>query len=223
MCSVIFDNNNGSGVTVRLNGAPGTTKHIPDDPVLYGYAFMGWYLDDGPADFENGIITFNAAVNGNRYYAKWAPIQTTITFDLNDGWIGETEDYGPIEYQGFVYSDPVDVPEPIRYGYTFTGWDPDLNGATQVWFTGVDQTYTAQWDIIVTTITFNLNGGAVLQNAGPIEYTGTMEYNPVDVPEPIRFGYRLTGWDPSLNGATQLWFTDADQTYTAQWEEIEPQ
>jgi len=56
-----------------------------------------------------------------------------------------------------------------------------------------------------------------LQNAGPIEYTGTMEYNPVDMPESILGGYRLMGWDPELYGTTQVWFTDESQMFVAEW------
>ena len=89
--------------------------------------------------------------------------------------------------------------EPVRQGYTFTGWDKDFSNITS------DITVTAEY-IVVDTRTFsvywNANGGAL---ANPSE-TGRYNLSRTDanlIPDanPTREGYRFEGW--ALTGAVR--------------------
>ena len=88
-------------------------------PVKEGYSFLGWY--DGDKKYElSGIWTDTSVLEVN-LVAKWsAPIEYTITFDL-DG--GKTTATLPTKY---TVSDTITLPKPTKAGSYFVGWS--LNG-----------------------------------------------------------------------------------------------
>ena len=216
--SVTFDFDNDEQV-LRFRDKAGTAIDIPDDPERFGYNFSGWYLNGEYVNFGNDrTITLSAAVNGNRYIAKWTAIETTITFKLAGGMVGQS--VADVEYQGTVEDELVDVPVPTRSGYTFSGWNPTLNNLTKIWFTDENQEYTAEWTPIETTITFKLAGGEVDGSSDNIVYPGTVESSSITVPVPTRYGYDFEGWEPyDVSGS--LSFGTTDQEYTAKWTIIE--
>ena len=63
-------------------------------------------------------------------------------------------------------------------------------------------------------VTFNLAGGNVSGNAGPIVKTG--KYGaPLTAPAPVKTGFVFKGWDPEP--PTPFLYPAADAEYTAQW------
>lgn len=51
---VIFDSKAGTSIQAqRVKKGEKATK--PEDPILMGYTFLGWYLDDSLYDFETPI------------------------------------------------------------------------------------------------------------------------------------------------------------------------
>ena len=70
------------------------------------------------------------------YYARK---EVTLTFKLNGGKFGESMDDKTVKGK---YGEPLVKPEePKQDGYTFTGWEPKLQGT----FPAADTTYTAKW------------------------------------------------------------------------------
>ncbi|UTC48596.1 InlB B-repeat-containing protein [Treponema vincentii] len=70
------------------------------------------------------------------YYARK---EVTLTFKLNGGKFGESTDDKTMKGK---FGEPLVKPEePERDGYTFTGWEPKLQGT----FPAADTTYTAKW------------------------------------------------------------------------------
>ena len=70
------------------------------------------------------------------YYARK---EVTLTFKLNGGKFGESTDDKTMKGK---FGEPLVKPEePKRDGYTFTGWEPKLQGT----FPAADTTYTAKW------------------------------------------------------------------------------
>ena len=106
----------------------------------------------------------------------------TITFNTNSGTT-----IAPItDKYGVSITKPAD---PRKTGYTFSGWDQIIPTTMPE----VDMTITAQWNINQYTITFNTDGGTIID---PI----TKDYNSViwAVTPPTKTGYTFIGWEPSI-------------------------
>jgi uncharacterized repeat protein (TIGR02543 family) len=117
-------------------------------------------------------------------YAKWMVNQYTITFETNGG---STVPSITLNF-GELVTAPAD---PTREGYIFNGWYVDAN-LTQVYgFSTIpanDFTLYANWTINQYTITFETNGGSIIQ-----AQTYYFAIN-LSLPTPVRSGYSFTGW-----------------------------
>ena len=153
-------------------------------PNVAGYTFSGWTLLDGsvagtiPAGNENDVTV----------YGTLTAITYTITYVVD----GATVTLEPATY---VVSDTAtNLPEvPAKAGHNVLGWyDADGNKVTAIEAgkTG-DLVLTAQYEEIVYSITYNLNGG---EN----DERNESEYKPGNVPtlyDPMnRDGYLFQGW-----------------------------
>ena len=67
--------------------------------------------------------------------AQWQINQYTITFDSNEG--------AEVESITLDYGSAITAPVPVREGYTFVGWDPELPATMPA----NDLNVTAQWQI----------------------------------------------------------------------------
>jgi len=148
---------------------------VPVAPVVTkeGFNFVEWT----PA-----IV---AAVADATYTAVWEEIITptsTISFDSAGGSAvaSITQDEGT----------PVTPPmDPIKEGYTFTGWDP----AVPATMPAEDVLCVAQWAINQYTITFDSMGGSTVD---PITQAyGTAVTAPA---APTKAGYTFAGWLPEV-------------------------
>ena len=118
-----------------------TIKSIPVQPIKDGFSFAGWYSDSALTNLWN--FTTSKVTSDITLYAKWVPIEWTITFDTNGG--------SAIEKQKVNMYDFISEPStPIKNGYTFAGWYSD-SALTNPWnFTTSkvtsDMTLYAKWD-----------------------------------------------------------------------------
>ncbi|GBF75543.1 hypothetical protein PA598K_03960 [Paenibacillus sp. 598K] len=98
-------------------------------------------------------------------------------------------------------------------GYEFTGWDKTIVPVTG------DETYTAQFKLIDFAITYNLNGGSVI-DANPATYTVTSA--DLTLNNPTRVGYTFAGWtgteltEPTTT-VTITTGSTGNRSYTATW------
>jgi uncharacterized repeat protein (TIGR02543 family) len=85
------------------------------------------------------------------YEAQWTINQYTITFNTDGGTAIDpiTQDYGT------AITAPVD---PTKIGYTFAGWDSEIPATMP----DENITITAQWTNNQHTITFDTDGGTVI-------------------------------------------------------------
>ncbi len=111
----------------------GNAATAPADPVKPGYIFKEWDVD-----FTN--VTTDLTVT-----AQYTINSYTVTFNDWDGTALKTES---VEY-GLAATAPAN---PVRTGYTFTGWDVDFTNVTN------DLMVTAQYSVLTTAeFTFHDN------------------------------------------------------------------
>ncbi len=126
-----------------------------------GYEFEGWYTE---STFENKVQNIEVTEGSNTYdlYAKWNPIQYTITYELNDGVTSEDliETYN-------VESETIVLPTLTKEGYTFIGWynNEDFEGSVITSIStgsyGNISLYACFVANATTTVTYEMNGGHI--------------------------------------------------------------
>jgi hypothetical protein len=179
--TIIWDANGGSGG--GQNSCRSGEDPEPIDPgTKLGYLFAGWSPMIMPATGDTV------------YTAQWTVNSYTITFDSAGGSVVApiTQNFG---------TDVIPPDSPVREGYTFLGWLPEVPATMPAGNT----TCTAQWMINGYTIVFNANGGI-----GGTEQL--LPYGAIPVPpEVTKENYTFNGWAPAVEPVT------GNAVYTAQW------
>lgn len=126
---ITFDANGGTfsdGKTINVQTVEeDTTPTTPSDPTRVGYRFTGW-------DSKIEIAT-----QKKTYQATWEKIKTyAITFKADGGTFTNKKDTLVIDTEE---NTKPNVENPVKEGYIFQGWTPDLEEATEA------KTYTATW------------------------------------------------------------------------------
>ncbi|MCI8829249.1 MAG: hypothetical protein HFE98_10510 [Ruminiclostridium sp.] len=127
---VTFNSQGGSNVASKTV-AKNSTVTKPADPTKTGYTFGGWFKEENCTtawDFGTNTVT-----EATTLYAKWEPIQFTVTFDGTD-----------IDDVKANYGTKITKPatDPAKAGYYFVGWYKD-------------EACTTAWDFANDTITGN--------------------------------------------------------------------
>ena len=145
-----------------------------------GYLFDGWFAGSERVSAQAGY-TFSASADST-LTAKFINATSTITFDSNGGSAvdGITQAYGT------AVTAPAD---PVREGYTFSGWDPALPSTMPAGTT----TYVAQWTVNTYTITFDTLGGSSV--AAISQAYGTAITAPAD---PTQEGFNFVKWGQEI-------------------------
>lgn len=150
----------------------GTPIVVPENPTKTGETFLCW-TPEVDATVPAKDVVYTAVFTGSEF---------TITFD--------TDGAGEMEPMKVIYGTAVPKPAaPVKAGYTFLGWEPEL---PQTMPAG-NITVKAQWKANAYTITFDAAGGSAVS---PI----TADYNTaITAPAaPVKEGYTFLGWEPEL-------------------------
>ncbi len=214
---VVYDCNGGfSADSFTYVAIGGTIASFPT-AYLTDYDLIGWYT----AATGGTQITASTAFPWNDIvYAQWGQ-GITATFVGN--YTGTTYSENVPETYDSAYVLP--LTDPIRAGYTFTGWYTLASGGTQI--TTADTvnitaatTFYAQWTPVISTATFvgNYTGTTYSENV-PETYDSAYV---LPLTDPIRAGYVFSGWYTSAIGGTQITTVDtvnitAATTFYAQW------
>lgn len=211
----------GYTITYALNGgtvsaANPTSYNITtpnftlNNPVKTGYTFLGW-SGTGLTGTANTAVTVPTGSTGDRSYtANWsAPNAYTISYVLPPGTLH------PQTPNTYTYEDNVTVPNPVLYGYTFTGWNITNDDAASPVVTPTinvnwmqhnifgNLTFDANnlatsWSKITYNITYDLDGGTH-GSSHPNTYTVT---DNVTIDIPTKTGYTFGGWTISCDSAS---------------------
>ena len=163
--TLTFDSNGGSDVAA-ITQDYGTEVTAPANPTREGYTFLSWDKD----------IPSTMPAENQSFTAQWQINQYQVVFVSENDVLSEaTLDYGSA----------ITVPEvPEREGYTFLGWEPEVNETVPAH----DVTYRAQWQVNVYTLTYYVNDEVAYTVEVPYG-TAIEPYTP-EVPE----GYEFKGW-----------------------------
>lgn len=220
----------GSPYTVSYNanggsGAPGSQTKAQDitlklstaTPTRTGYTFNGWNTNNSGTG-TNYAAGANYTANANvTLYAKWTAVNYTIGYTLNGGSVSTN----PTSYT--IATNTITLNNPTKDGYTFKGWTGSNGNTPQTSVqiakgsTG-NKTYTANWEKLTYTITYDYAGGSGFNVESYDVETATFQ-----LAAPQRAGYTFLGWTGSNGTTPQTIVTIAkgstgDKNYTANWE-----
>jgi uncharacterized repeat protein (TIGR02543 family) len=160
---------------------------LPSNPTKEGYTFSGWYKD---SELTTPFSFTTMPSQDLTVYAKWSEVTSLlINFDSKGGTSVDTLEVEKGDY--------LQAPQVSREGYTLDGWYTSQNGGVTLddkWSfinnsVQVELTLYAKWNINQYTVSFNTDGGTVIQ---PL----TLDYHSViTLPEdPIKEGYTFENW-----------------------------
>lgn len=154
-------------------------------PIKRGYQFLGWFEDSNLTQSFTRIKMPRANLE---VFAKWQPIHFTITYELNNGQFETTPKTTYTIEDSFIFL------QPIRNGYTFSGWysseslsDDSIYSSVNIGTIGSLSLF-AKWNVNQYTVNFDANGG--LQNISV-----TQDFNTsLTTPNITRRGFNLEGF-----------------------------
>ena len=190
-----------------------------NNPTRAGYTFAGWTGADVTDPMRVRIP--RGSIGNRAYTAQWTPNDFTISYDLMGGALqdGKTN---PEVYD--ITTPTFQLNNPAKEGYTFAGWtgsngaEPETTVIIVVGSMG-NKSFTANWDVIEYTLSYNLmNGQVAIVN--PVKYT--IESETFTLNNPTRAGYAFTGWTLPGESEPQMTVTIeqgsmGNRTYTAHW------
>jgi len=209
----------------------GVTLPAADNITREGYDFKGWYDNEGLTGDPISKINRNSTED-KIFYAKWAPIEYEIAYNLNDGEFSSS--ITPVskytkETATFNLPASNDV---TKTGYTFIGWydNEGLAGnpiSTIENNTTGQKTFYAKWALITYNITYNVNEGVFAEGYTKPEHY-SVESSDITLPTSSnisRSGYTFLGWyeTSATRGATTTipHGSTGDRAFTAQWVAID--
>ena len=146
-------------------------------PVREGYTFVGWF---NSSDIKVENTTIVKITGDETLTAKWLGAEYTVTFNPDGGEVTPTSK--KVQNEG-KYGE---LPTPTKTGYTFNGWynaaGTKIESTTTVNLT-TDETLTARWNAVKSTLTVNPNGGT--WEGSSETQTFTQDYNTTkNIPNP---------------------------------------
>lgn len=148
------------------------------------YTFDGWYSN---AECTGTPVTeISATDSGNKeYWAKWIPVEYTITFKNEDGTVLQNTKfaYGAMpEYTGATPEKTATA----EYTFSFAGWDPTIAEVTG------EATYTATYTETPVNYTVTWKDGSTVYQTETVAFGAALPSAPANPP---KAGYTFAGWD----------------------------
>ena len=213
---VRFDANGGTGVMNDMRLAYDQSAALPKSIfVRSGYTFSGWsmsgthYADEEEirnlSEKDGAVVTFKAEWAGCRVPVRVDPNYAGSTVIERTGVVGENYNYIYNESDGSAKF--VQITDPTRDGYKFSGWYSESEGGSEITnqykFTADDAengiTLYAHW-VEAATVTFDANGGSCYTKARIVVKGDTIGY----LPSASRSGLNFDGWYTEPDGGEKI-------------------
>lgn len=193
----------------------GAEVNAPEnEPTKLGHTFRYWTLDLTAATPVEATLPTTMPAGNVTYYAYFTVDSHDAKFDPVDGQWSEAPQ--GVRSISFNYGAAITAPEenPTKYGYTFSGWSPAVEGTMGL----ADVEYSATYTPKTIAVKFNDN------HDSSADYTVNSTFNTaITLPTaPTRTGYQFAGWATSASattGSTTLGTltTETPDTYYAVW------
>lgn len=209
-------NAHGGSVVPSTTVDHGSELVWPTVPTRAGYSFSGWSNTDG-----GEILGTFAATTPATLHAVWTRDQYTVTYVGNTADSGTASTVTQIFTVGDLALTLPTVGSLVKSGYSFQGWSATAGtsgaGGTRITtpFTPTASiTLFARWTLNSYTVSFNSNGGSAVDPL-TVEHGASLTF-PAN---PVRDGYRFTGWSSTDGGALlDSYAVTGDATLYANWE-----
>lgn len=121
--TVTFVTNGGSTVNPLTGIISGSFITKPVNPTRAGYHFIGWFKENTLNTLWN--FATDQVMQNTVLYAKWEPVESSHTVWFDSGGGSYVYPYYNVSHGSTIYAPK----NPVRKGYTFTGWymEPTLN------------------------------------------------------------------------------------------------
>jgi uncharacterized repeat protein (TIGR02543 family) len=192
--TITYDSNGGTHIS-PINISEIQTTQAPNSPIKEGHLFIGWYTDEG----LTSLFVFDQTITQNiTLFAKWEKLSYTITFVTNGGSV--------IAPKTILYNDVIILSQiPTLSNQTFEGWYLDALLTIPFDMTHMPAeniTLYAKWGVESFTITFDVDGGSVID---PIQLIPGAE---IIIPSaPTKQGHTFAGWYLSKDDIDPYLFT----------------
>ena len=151
------------------------------------------------ADMPTGYTTTGWTVDGDTLVTFPYTVTEDVTFIATDaaGYLdaifrvdGEEYDRIPVRIGSKI---PAPENDPVKVGYNFIGWDPDVGGENEPIMDTDGASFDAVFEIKTVTITFETDGGSEVPSI-------TQKYDSdVTAPaDPTKAGYTFITWDKEI-------------------------
>ena len=153
-----------------------------------GFECDGWVDADG-----NPLPAVMGTKSLVVYPKNLTPKSYNLTFDANGGHFGDDETNTSITSQ-VLYGSEIKRPDsPVRDGYVFAGWEPNVEAEMP----NHDLTYTAKWE--TAPVDGETYSAVFLVDGEPHAQYVLKEGDVIPVPaDPQKFGYKFKGWEPEV-------------------------
>ena len=227
-----------AATTYTYDGTTGSvTVQLANNLTKEGYEFNGYTVKVGTATKAtiaatetSYVIGTDIANNANiTITANFVLESRTATFSAGDGEFATRTGLYSADGKTYTfkteYGTEVTFPEnPVKTGYTFTGWYDGETEVTEITAISENKTYTAHYEINTYTVTFNAGEGTFATTTGDYSadgktYTKSAEYNnPITFPEnPAKTGYTFNGWYDGDTKVESIANVAADANLTAKY------
>ncbi|MDR3189076.1 MAG: InlB B-repeat-containing protein, partial [Prevotellaceae bacterium] len=199
-----FLNDTSEYMSYRRAIVDGDTVSKPSpDPTKANNDFVGWYKEKACVnawDFSGSVVTKDV----NLYAKWWAKITGayTLVFAGNGGNVHPDSVSKGVNSGVAVCH----LPTPTRRGYTFTGWNTQINGsgtaytASTLYSVSGNTTLYAQWSAIPYNITYN--GVTATEHSNPPTYTA--DSGVIVLRNAAKIGSKFAGWYDNATGGSKV-------------------
>lgn len=193
------------------------------NPTRKGYKFLGWYKE---SNFKTKVTYIYKGTTGNKtFYARWTPIQYSISFYGNGSTSGSVKSQTGLKYNK-VYV--LNTNKFKKTDYVFDSWNTKSDGTGKTYANearvknltagnGKTVKLYAMWKRREYKITYVLNGGT---NPSDAIYSYTKVSN-ITLKNPTREGYTFLGWYKESNFVNRVTKiekgTTGNKTFYAKW------